>query len=142
MMRRCPFPQSREFLKWHGLKSVEICDSGSEAIRRIRRENFDVVLLDLLMPEVDGMQVLESTKPYCPGTEFIILTAVDDIPTTVKAMRQGAYDYLVKPVDNELLILSIERAYERKGLLAGLSVNASCQKYLRHFPIPLRKTPR
>ncbi len=42
-------------------------------------------------------------------------------------MRQGAYDYLVKPVDNELLILSIERAYERKGLLAGLSVNASCQ---------------
>ncbi len=117
----------KRILKWHGLKSVEICDSGSEAIRRIRRENFDVVLLDLLMPEVDGMQVLESTKPYCPGTEFIILTAVDDIPTTVKAMRQGAYDYLVKPVDNELLILSIERAYERKGLLAGLSVNASCQ---------------
>ena len=96
-------------------------------LKRIRRENFDVVLLDLLMPEVDGMQVLESTKPFCPQTEFIILTAVDDIPTTVKAMRQGAYDYLVKPVDNELLFLSIERAYERKGLLAGLSVNASCE---------------
>ena len=117
----------KRILKWHGLKNIEICDSGSEAIRKIRQENFDVVLLDLLMPEVDGMQVLESTKPYCPGTEFIILTAVDDISTTVKAMRQGAYDYLVKPVDNELLILSIERAYERKGLLAGLSVTASCQ---------------
>ncbi len=117
----------KRILKWHGIRNVETCDTGREAIKRIRRENFDIVLLDLLMPEVDGMQVLESTKPFCPQTEFIILTAVDDIPTTVKAMRQGAYDYLVKPVDNELLFLSIERAYERKGLLAGLSINASCE---------------
>lgn len=117
----------KRILKWHGVRNVEICDNGKEAIKRIRGENFDVVLLDLLMPEVDGMQVLESTKPFCPQTEFVILTAVDDIPTTVKAMRQGAYDYLVKPVDNELLFLSIERAYERKGLLAGLSINASCE---------------
>jgi DNA-binding NtrC family response regulator len=116
----------KRILKWRGLKNVDICDNGKEAIKRIRRENFDIVLLDLLMPDVDGMQVLESTKPFCPGTEFIILTAVDDIQTTVRAMRQGAYDYLVKPVDNELLFLSIERAYERKGLLAGLSINASC----------------
>jgi len=86
----------KRILKWHGLKTVEICDNGKEAIQRIRRDNFDIVLLDLLMPEVDGMQVLESTKPFCPQTEFIILTAVDDIPTTVRAMRQGAYDYLVK----------------------------------------------
>ncbi len=117
----------KRILKWRGLKNVEICDNGREAIKKIRSENFDIVLLDLLMPDVDGMQVLESTKPFCPQTEFIILTAVDDIPTTVKAMRQGAYDYLVKPVDNELLFLSIERAYERKGLLAGLSINASCE---------------
>ncbi len=117
----------RRILKWRGIKDVEICDNGREAIRRIRRENFDIVLLDLLMPDVDGMQVLEATRPFCPDTEFIILTAVDDIQTTVRAMRQGAYDYLVKPVDNELLLLSIERAYERKGLLAGLSVSASCE---------------
>jgi len=117
----------KRILKWHGLKNVEICDNGREAIKKIRRDNYDIVLLDLLMPEVDGMQVLEATKPFCPQTEFLILTAVDDIPTTVKAMRQGAYDYLVKPVDNELLFLSIERAYERKGLLAGLSINASCE---------------
>ncbi len=117
----------KRILKWHGVKNVEICDNGKEAVKRICQGNFDIVLLDLLMPEVDGMQVLESTKPFCPQTEFIILTAVDDIPTTVKAMRQGAYDYLVKPVDNELLFLSIERAYERKGLLAGLSASAGCE---------------
>lgn len=116
----------KRVLKWRGIRNVEVCDNGREAINRIRLENFDIVLLDLLMPDIDGMQVLESTKPFCPGTEFIILTAVDDIQTTVRAMRQGAYDYLVKPVDNELLFLSIERAYERKGLLAGLSINAGC----------------
>jgi len=114
----------RRLLRWRGYRDVEVCDTGREAIRKIREEAFDVVILDLLMPEVDGMQVLEATKPYRPQTEFIILTAVDDIPTTVRAVRLGAYDYLVKPVENELLLLSVERAYERKGLLAGLSAAA------------------
>jgi len=86
------------------------------------------VLLDLLMPEVDGLQVLESTRPYRPHTEFVILTAIDDIPTTVKAIRLGAYDYLVKPVDNDLLFLAIKRAYEHRGLLIGLSVTAGDDK--------------
>jgi two-component system, NtrC family, response regulator HydG len=117
----------QRILHWRGIRNVETCDNGKEAIKRIKEEAFDIVLLDLLMPEVDGMQILEITKPFRPQTEFIILTAVDDIPTTVKAIRQGAYDYLVKPVDNELLFLSIERAYERKGLLAGLSATARCE---------------
>ncbi|MDD5171383.1 MAG: response regulator, partial [Syntrophales bacterium] len=109
----------RRLLRWRGIRDVEICNNGKDAIRRIRETEFDVVLLDLLMPEVDGLQVLEAAKPYRPHTEFIILTAVDDIPTTVKAIRLGAYDYLVKPVDNDLLLLAIERAYERRGLLIG-----------------------
>lgn len=115
----------KRILQWRGIRDVEICNTGKDAVKRIKEDEFDVVLLDLLMPEVDGMQVLESTKPFRPRTEFIILTAVDDIPTTVKAIRQGAYDYLVKPVDNELLFLSIDRAYERKGLLAGLATQAN-----------------
>ena len=114
----------RRLLRWRGIRDVEICDNGREAIRKIRETEFDIVLLDLLMPDVDGLQVLESAKPYRPHTEFVILTAVDDIPTTVKAIRLGAYDYLVKPVDNDLLFLAIERAYERRGLLIGLSVSA------------------
>ncbi|PKN60440.1 MAG: hypothetical protein CVU53_03075 [Deltaproteobacteria bacterium HGW-Deltaproteobacteria-11] len=114
----------RRLLRWRGIRDVEICDNGKDAIQKIRETEFDVVLLDLLMPDVDGLQVLESAKPYRPHTEFVILTAVDDIPTTVKAIRLGAYDYLVKPVDNDLLFLAIERAYERRGLLIGLSVSA------------------
>ena len=114
----------RRLLRWRGIRDVETCDKGKDAIARIRETDFDIVLLDLLMPEVDGLQVLEAAKPFRPHTEFIILTAVDDIPTTVKAVRLGAYDYLVKPVDNDLLFLAIERAYERRGLLVGMSVSA------------------
>ena len=114
----------KRILKWKNLKSVDTCDNGKEAILRIKEKDYDIVLLDLLMPDVDGLQVLEATKPFKPKTEFIILTAVYDIPTTVKAVRLGAYDYLVKPIDNELLFLSIERAYERICLLAGLSASA------------------
>lgn len=119
-------------LRWRGLRDVEVCDNGRDAIRKIRETDFDIVLLDLLMPDIDGLQVLESAKPYRPHTEFIILTAVDDIPTTVKAIRLGAYDYLVKPVDNDLLFLAMERAYERRGLVIGLSTSARD----RHLDIP------
>lgn len=118
----------KRLLKWRGIRNVDTCSSGKEAISKIKETDFDIVLLDLLMPEFDGLQVLESTKPYRPHTEFIILTAIDDIPTTVKAVRLGAYDYLVKPVDNDLLFLAIKRAYERRGLLIGLSATAGYDK--------------
>ncbi|MFA7463549.1 MAG: sigma-54 dependent transcriptional regulator [Syntrophales bacterium] len=113
----------RRLLQWRGIRDVKTCDSGKDAVRILMEEDFDIVLLDLLMPEVDGIQVLETVKPHRPSTEIIILTAVHDIPTTVKAIRLGAYDYLVKPVDNDLLFLTIERAYERRNLLLGLSAS-------------------
>ncbi len=111
----------KRLLRRRGFGRVEVCSDGREAIRVIKQKDFDVVLLDLLMPDIDGFQVLETTKPLKPQTEFIILTAVDEISNAVKTVRLGAYDYLVKPVDNERLFLSIERAYERRGLLAGLA---------------------
>lgn len=111
----------KRILRRRGFSQIEMCDHGSTAVKRIKEENYDLVLLDLLMPEIDGLQVLEAAKPSSPTTEFIMLTAVDDINTAVKAVRLGAYDYLVKPVDNERLLLSINRAYEHKGLLAGLA---------------------
>ena len=126
----------KRLLKWRGIRNVDTCDNSRDAIERIKETDFDIVLLDLLMPEVDGLQVLESTRPYRPHTEFVILTAIDDIPTTVKAIRLGAYDYLVKPVDNDLLFLAIKRAYEHRGLLIGLSVTAGDDKrdlaHIRH----------
>lgn len=108
-------------LKRRGYRKVKICPEGREAINLISKNDFDIVLLDLLMPEVDGLQVLEAAKPHAPGTEFIMLTAVDDVATAVKALRLGAYDYLIKPMEIERLIISLERAYERRGLRAGMN---------------------
>ncbi|MFA5322321.1 MAG: sigma-54 dependent transcriptional regulator [Smithella sp.] len=118
----------KRLLKWRGIRNVDTCNNGRDAIAKIKETDFDIILLDLLMPEIDGLQVLESAKPFRPHTEFIILTAIDDIPTTVRAVRLGAYDYLVKPVDNDLLLLGIKRAYERRGLLIGLSATAGYEK--------------
>ncbi len=115
----------RRILRRRGLAQVEVCDKGSDAVRLIREEDFDVVILDVLMPEIDGLHVLENTKPFKPRTEFIMVTAVDDIPTAVRAIQLGAYDYLVKPVDNERLILCVDRAQERRALLAGLAGSRS-----------------
>jgi DNA-binding NtrC family response regulator len=122
----------KRLLRWHGMKNVETCANGQEAIRRIKEKDYDIVLLDLLMPGVDGMKVLEETKPFKPHTEFIIVTAVDVISNAVQSVRMGAYDYLIKPVDNEHLILSIERAYERRGLIAGLNL----ARYERDREVP------
>lgn len=110
----------KRILKHRGISNVDTCDNGKNAVTLIEENDYDVVLLDLLMPEMDGLQVLEATKPFNPQTEFILLTAVDDINNAVKAIRLGAYDYLVKPADNERLCLSIEHAYERQAMRAGL----------------------
>lgn len=110
----------KRLLRRRGHRDVETCLNGNEAISKIKETDFDIVILDYLMPEIDGLKVLAETKPYKPSTEFLMLTAVDDLPTAVKAMRLGAFDYLLKPVNAELLLLALDRAYERRGLRIGL----------------------
>jgi DNA-binding NtrC family response regulator len=111
----------KRLLKRRGMAWVDTCGNGKVAVEQVKKNEYDIVLLDLLMPEMDGLQVLEAVRPFCPRTEFIMLTAVDDVTTAVRAIHLGAYDYLVKPVENERLVLTIERAFERKGLIAGIS---------------------
>ncbi len=118
----------RRLLKRRGFEDVEITDSGDAAINLIRNNDFDIVLLDLLMPKTDGLKVLEAAKPFKANTEFIMLTAVDDSGTAVKALRLGAYDYLVKPIDTDRLFVAIEHAFERIGLRSGLAGAASERK--------------
>jgi DNA-binding NtrC family response regulator len=79
-------------------------------------QSFDIALIDVSMPGMEGLELLEMIKNNSPETECIMITGLDEAATAVRAMKIGAYDYLVKPVEREDLILSINRALERKRL--------------------------
>ena len=88
-------------------------------------EVFELVLLDLTMPEMDGMELLESIKNASPTTECILVTALNEAPIAVACLKKGAYDYLVKPVPAEKLAATVQRALERKRLLDLIDLGKS-----------------
>ncbi len=111
-------------LRSAGFNHVQIEYSSRKAAERFRQgEDFDLAMIDLNMPDMDGMQLLEVIRSSSPGTECIMVTAVDDIHTAINCMRKGAYDYLIKPVPQQNLILSVNRALERKRLLDILDID-------------------
>jgi two-component system response regulator AtoC len=86
---------------------------------------FDIALIDITMPGMDGIELLEVIRAHSPTTECIMITAVDEARVAVKCLRQGAYDYLVKPISKEDLVSSITRALERKRLVDILDLGKS-----------------
>lgn len=89
--------------------------SGEEALERIRDFDFDVVILDVLLPGIDGIETLREINKLRPLTEVIMLTGHASLETGIEGMRLGAFDYLRKPCDTEELIAKINQAYERKA---------------------------
>jgi DNA-binding NtrC family response regulator len=89
--------------------------SGEEALEKLKAYNLDVVILDVQMPGLDGIETLREIKRIKPLTEVIMLTAHATVETAIKGMQLGALDYLLKPCDNEELVSKIERGYERKA---------------------------
>ncbi len=100
---------------------------------------FDVALIDVGMPELDGRGLLETIKRHSPWTECIMVTAVNDARTAVECLRLGAYDYLVKPVSEEDLIFAVKRALERKRLLDILHIERSRRPVVFEHPEAFRE---
>ena len=104
-------------LKADGLE-VLTCEDAAIGVERVRQDAPSVILIDLELPRLDGMEALKEIKAIDPQLPVIILTAYGDIRTAVQAMRLGAYDYLTKPFDNDEIVLTVQRALEQRALLA------------------------
>ncbi|MBN1939961.1 MAG: sigma-54-dependent Fis family transcriptional regulator [Candidatus Aminicenantes bacterium] len=95
---------------------VELSASGEEALPKFETAPYDLVLLDLLMPGRNGLEILPEIKRAAPQTVVIIITAYASVESAIEAMKIGAYDYVQKPFKHEDLLLTIERALAHKTL--------------------------
>lgn len=126
-----------EFLLKREGYDVITANSGEEALEKIKKESFDIVITDLKMGKVDGMAVLERTKEISPDTPVIIMTAFASIESAVEAMKKGASDYIVKPFLNEEIRLTIKKILEQKKLIVEnialkqqLSQRIACKEFV------------
>ena len=95
---------------------VEISSSGEEALDKYSTRSFGLVLLDLLMPGMDGIEVLRSIRKIEPHAVIIIITAYASVESAISAMKTGAFDYIQKPFKHDELLLTVKRAIEHKKL--------------------------
>src|SRR5204862_4319781 len=94
---------------------VDVPD-GLRALDAVRASQVDLVLLDIRLPEMDGIEVLERIKAIDEGVEVILVTAVKTVRTAVAAMKLGAFDYLTKPFEEDELLSLVRRALARRSL--------------------------
>ena len=119
-----------EILKGHllnsGFKNIRTEDNSLNVASLFEKgEDFDIALIDMTMPGINGIELLEIIKKFSPKTECIMVTAVNDARTAVECLKKGAYDYLVKPIFQEDLAFSMKRALEKKRLLDVLDIEKS-----------------
>src|SRR5688572_5507783 len=97
---------------------VSSAEGGAEALAKLEAERFDVVVTDLVMPGMDGSELVQRVKERWPDQDMIVVTSVGDLRTAIDAMKVGASDYLLKPVDRKGLLRSLEQILERRRLRA------------------------
>ncbi len=96
---------------------VDSAQDGQDALRKVDETAYDLVVLDIMMPGIDGLEVLQQVKERYPDVDVIMMTGLSEIQTAVKAMKLGAFDYLPKPFDPDELKQVVERALERRRLI-------------------------
>ncbi|MCF6156713.1 MAG: response regulator [Candidatus Brocadia sp.] len=95
---------------------AEIAQNGQEALERFKQKHFDIVIADLHMPGMDGIELLNNIKKLDIKTLVIIMTARPSIESAIQAFRHGAYDYITKPIDPDTIINTIQRGFEKHQL--------------------------
>ena len=121
---------------------VLTAENGPQALEIIEREKLGIVITDLVMPGMDGIELMKTAKSILPNTEVIIITAYGSIPTAISAMREGAYDYIEKPFCPERAELLIEKLVERQKLVEeNLSLHQKLEEHYR-FENIITKSPK
>jgi len=105
----------------HDIFDVDVLQDSRQAFETIEQGDYRVLVLDMSMPEVSGMDILRYVRERHPHLETIILTGVGDVEMAVEAMKLGAFDYLTKPVSQERLIFTVQRALERVDMRRELT---------------------
>ena len=110
-----------EILSYEGYK-IEEAGDGEEGLRRFRDKTFDVVLCDIKMPKLDGIEFLEKVRESNPDVPVIMISGHGNIDTAVEAVKKGAYDYIAKPPDLNRLLITIRNAMDKTNLVAETKV--------------------
>ncbi|NOY59909.1 MAG: sigma-54-dependent Fis family transcriptional regulator [Calditrichaeota bacterium] len=97
-----------------------VCDqssNGAEALEKLSQREFDVVITDLEMPGMNGIELLEKAGQLCSGASFIIITAYASVETAIEALRKGAFDYMLKPINFQDVAIKVQKLMEHKELV-------------------------
>lgn len=111
----------KEILEYEKYKVSE-AEDGAKALQMISENHFDVVLLDIKMPKMDGIEVLEKAIADNPDTQFIMISGHGNIDTAVECVKKGAYDYLPKPPDLNRLLITVRNALDKSTLITETKV--------------------
>jgi len=128
-------------LQREGYDTVAV-ESGMMAFQELEKGEFDLVLTDLRMHQVDGLQVLERTKELSPDTEVIVITGYATVSTAVDAMQQGAYHYLPKPYQIEEVRILVRKALEKRGLRQEVTELKRQVQSQKRVPLLVGKSPQ
>jgi DNA-binding NtrC family response regulator len=96
---------------------VDVCQTGRTGLEKSATGGYDVTLLDLKLPDMDGMEILRTIQKDRPGEYIIVMTAFSTVENAVEAMKAGAFDYLAKPFTDDELLLTVAKAMEKKRLV-------------------------
>lgn len=107
-------------LHLEGIYNTTTVRSGRAAISRVKENNFNIVILDIRMPDIDGMEVLYKIKKIKPEIDVVIITAYGSLDTAIDAMKLGAYGYLLKPLNLEELKVVIKNIIEKQKMVNEL----------------------
>ena len=110
---------------------VDTAENGNVALEKAAGESFDVIVLDLAMPGLDGIETLERLRDLNPDVQVILLTGHGTVGTGVEAMKLGAHDFLEKPCDFDELLSKIDQASARKAVLVQQRQEEKVERLLR-----------